>query len=189
MVSSRSRRAVKRGYTLVELLIVVAVLGLAGAMVIPQMTGRGHLATQAAVQQLIADLSFAQSDALAQQEMRRVYFYPDGRGYCLIRVDDGNFGAAFNEATADYLADPLSGLDGNAYVRDFTANDNFEGVDIEEVSIDASQVFVTYDELGGTVSSVNVPGSGGFVILRSDESRYRVNIAAFTGKLTVERLD
>ena len=76
----------KRGYTLIELMVVIAVMGLAGAMIIPHMVGRGHLAVQAAVQQLIADLSFAQSDALARQEMRRVYFYPDGRGYALIRV-------------------------------------------------------------------------------------------------------
>ena len=88
----------RRGYTLIELLVVIAVLGLAGAMVIPRMIGRGHLATQAAVQQLIADLSFAQSDGLAQQQMRRVYFYPDGRGYCLIRVDDTSFGDPFDEA-------------------------------------------------------------------------------------------
>src|SRR5690554_431827 len=63
----------QRAYTLIELLLVVAILGLASAILIPQLANRDSMEVQAAVRQIIADLSFAQSDALAHQEYRRVY--------------------------------------------------------------------------------------------------------------------
>ena len=69
-----------RGYTLIELIFVVALLGLATAMLVPYLVNQNSMTVQAAVRRVIADLSFAQSDALAHQEYRRVHFYADGRG-------------------------------------------------------------------------------------------------------------
>lgn len=174
--SSRGRLG---GYTLIELLIVVAILGLAGALVVPQIGQPDELAVQAAVRRVISDLSFAQSDALAHQELRRVHFYEDGRGYVILRDP-------FDPAT-DYIYDPLGpGGAQSPYVVDFTAEDRFEGITVESAAIDGTERFVTYDELGGTLSPAGTPGTGGAVILRSTTRRYRISIAPFTGKLTVE---
>ena len=52
------------------------------------------LALQSAVRLLIADISFAQSDALAHQEYRRVHFYDDGRGWCVVRIAESDVGTA-----------------------------------------------------------------------------------------------
>ena len=105
-----------RGYTLVELIMVVALLGLASAILIPHLKDLKKLEVQSAVRTIIADLSFAQSDALANQEYRRLHFYPDGRGYCLIRVEEADFFKVFdyseNAPVADapeYIFDPLGG--------------------------------------------------------------------------------
>lgn len=180
----------RQGYTLIELLIVVAVLGLAASLLIPYMAGRSSLETQAAVRRVIADLSFAQSDALAHQEYRRVYFYPDGRGYCLLRIT-GAFDAAFDPNTADYLIDPITVTNSSShYIVDFTADSRYAGVSIGNVSIDSSARFITYDALGGTVmGGGTLPGTGGYITVTSDEATYRINIAPFTGKLTVEKID
>src|SRR4051812_28020872 len=76
----------RSAYTLIELLIVIAIMGISGALLIPNMVNRDSMNVQSAVRLIIGDLSFAQSDALAHQELRRVHFYDDGRGYCLIRL-------------------------------------------------------------------------------------------------------
>lgn len=177
-------------YTLIELVMVIALLGLAASLLIPYMSGRSSLETQAVVRHIVAGLSFAQSDAMAHQEMRRVHFYDDGRGYCIVRVDDSNFNDEFNPDTASYVRDPIApaGHAGN-YIIDFTEDDRFSDITITSVSIDGAQPHITYDSLGGTVMAGDQPGTGGFIEVSSDEAVYRINIAPFTGKLTVEKVD
>jgi len=175
------------GYTLIELLIVVALLGLASAMLVPHMVKRDAMACQAAVRLIIADLSFAQSDAWSHQEYRRVQFYDDGSGYCIVRVTESDFSNPFDPDDADYINDPLaSGGAASPYKVNFTTDQRFEGVSISEVAIDGNHKFITFDSLGGTVSSPGVPGTGGTITVATDAETYRITIAPFTGKLTVE---
>ena len=50
--------------------------------------------------------------------------------------------------------------------------------------------FTTYDALGGTVQSGGgmVPGVGGNIVIVHGTNKYRVTIAPFTGKLTVQKI-
>ncbi|MHC4827474.1 MAG: prepilin-type N-terminal cleavage/methylation domain-containing protein, partial [Planctomycetota bacterium] len=66
-MASPARTPAARGYTLIELILVMALLALAAALLVPHLVGRDSLAVQAAIRLLIADLSFAQTDALANQ--------------------------------------------------------------------------------------------------------------------------
>lgn len=178
------------GYTLIELVMVIGLLGLAASLLIPYMVERSTLESQAAVRHIVADLSFAQSDALAHQEMRRVHFYDDGRGYCIVRITEANFGAEFDPDTALYVRDPLApaGYAGH-YIIDFTESDRFANISITDVNIDNNQRHITYDALGGTVMSGDLPGTGGYIEVTSEDVVYRINITPFTGKLTVENVD
>lgn len=179
----------RRGYTLIELLMIVAILGLASSLLIPQLANRDSMEVQGAVRQIIADMSFAQSDALAHQEYRRVHFYDDGSGYCIYRVTNDTFGDPFEDDEVDYIFDPLadSGEQGYYIVR-FGTTDRFELVSISVVSIDGGNPHITYDELGGTVSDLNTPGTGGSITVNGGDFSYRIDISAFTGKLTVTEL-
>ncbi|MHC5002511.1 MAG: pilus assembly FimT family protein [Planctomycetota bacterium] len=179
-----------RAYTLIELLIVIGLLGVAASLVMPRLVGRDSLILQAAVRQVIADLSFAQADALAHQGYRRVVFFDDGTGYALIRVTESTFNDPFDPAdTSQYVTDPLaSSAESGLYIVDFTQDHRFEGVTISDVAIDGSNRFVTFDALGGTVASGLIPGLGGLVDLTFDGASYRVNIEPFTGKLIVTKL-
>jgi len=171
----------RTGYTLAEMLVVVAVLGLAGALLVPSLAQPDTLRIQGVVRLVIADISFAQSDALAQQEFRRVYFFEDGSGYALLREP-------FDPDT-DYIFDPLAPAGANgAYIVNFADNDRFEGVSVSDVQIDGESNYLTFDELGGTITDGNEPGTGGYIELESENASYRINIAPFTGKLTVQEV-
>ncbi len=183
------RRTVTCAYTLIELLIVIVVLGIAGALLIPHLAYKDSLASQAAVRLLISDLSFAQSDALANQEYRRVYFYPDGSGYCIFRVTEANFNDLFDPDLADYIDDPLGVVgDSGGYIVDFTTKNRFDNVSINSVSIDGGNLYVTYDALGGTVMTGNAPGTGGQIRVQAADNIYEIDIAPFVGKLTVTKM-
>ena len=199
--TGRARNRLRTGYTLVELIIVITLLGTAGALLVPHLVNLEALEAQAAVRTVIADLSFAQSDALANQEFRRVHFYEDGRGYCIIRVADADFFKAFDYSDGapvadapEYIIDPLGG-DGllERYIVNFVDDDRWKTVRFESVTIDGVTLApdgadITYDELGGTVSSPGVPGTGGTIVINADGERYEISIAPFTGKLSVQRL-
>ena len=193
MLNNRARFVMPRSYTLIELIMVMAVLALAAALLVPNIAGSDSMKLQAAVRLLIADLSFAQSDALANQEFRRVVFYDDGSGYCLIEV----LGAETTPADLDdpgvnYVYDPL-GMMGR-YIIDFATDNRFEGVFFSAATIDGidlnARPEITYDLMGGTVlsNSASLPGTGGSVTLSYKDSSYEIDIAPFTGKLTVTEL-
>jgi prepilin-type N-terminal cleavage/methylation domain-containing protein len=187
------RARARGGYTLIELLIVIAILGLAGALLVPSMSGRGDFDTQAAVRALVADIAFAQSDALANQEPRRIHFYDDGSGWCLVRVEESSLAEPFDAATADYVRDPLAGAGANgAYIvrlRDTgSESGRHETVTVDAVDLDGGGRALTFDEMGGTVGDGGLPGTGGTVVLRSSDAAYRLDISALTGKVRVTRL-
>ena len=183
-------------YTLIELIIVIAVLGLASALLVPHLVGRDSLRVQAAVRQVIADLSFAQSDALAHQGYRRVHFYEDGSGYCLVRMssDGSDLDSVFDPDTADYVNDPLASAgELGHYIIDFNTDDRFEGVRISSVDIDTDNSLpadMHYGPLGGTrmAGAGAPPGLGGQIVVTADEYSYEITVAPFTGKLTVRKL-
>jgi type II secretory pathway pseudopilin PulG len=181
-----------RSYTLIELIMVMAVLALAAALLVPNIVGHDSLTVQAAVRLIIADLSFAQTDALANQEYRRVIFYEDGSGYCLISVPDENWitPADLDDPSVDYVYDPLGSM--GRYIINFVEDDRFEGVTITSANIGTQTLLdrpeITYDTLGGTVVPGGGPGTGGDIVVTFNNESYRIDIASFTGKLTVTKL-
>jgi type II secretory pathway pseudopilin PulG len=189
-MASPVRTPAARSYTLIELIMVMAVLALAAAMLVPQLVGRDSLTVQAAIRMLIADLSFAQTDALANQEFRRVVFYDNGAGYCIIRVPSASWVTPdLSDPSVDYVYDPLGHM--GQYIVNFFEDDRFEGVEITAAEIDGTTLSdrpeITYDQLGGTVKGA-APGTGGYVEMSFGDEIYRIDITAFTGKLTVTKL-
>ena len=158
------------GYTLVEVLIIVAILGIAASIIVPQMLAAGTLGVQAAARIIIADILFAQNDAVAKQRTRKVVFDPASESYSLT-----------DEADA-VLSANWKGGGGNNYIVDFVNDSRFQGVVI--VSADfggATPQTLEFDDLGG-------PLSGGTVEIEFQGERYRITVASFTGRVTVDLL-
>lgn len=182
--------AARRGYTLVELIIVIAVLGIAGALVAPRLGDRGDFDTQALVRKLVADVTFAQMDALANQEFRRIQFLQDPDtgallGWCIVRLGETEVGLPFDAATARYVRDPLSGSGEQRFLIE--EDGRFAGARVGSADLDGGRTFVTFDELGGTVTPNLQPGTGGQVTIEGRTSGYVVRFAPVTGKITIVR--
>lgn len=162
-------------YTLIEVLITVAIMGLAAAVVVPNMMQGGTLGVQAGARMIIADLLFAQNEAMAQQSDRRVTFDPTGNSYKVEKYDT---------ATSTWVLEfnPVLGDTGGSqnYQIDFDDDGRFRGVDIVSAQFNGTTE-VTFDDLGN-------PSAGGTIRLRFDAHVFDIKVAPFTGRVTVERV-
>ena len=163
-----------RGFTLVEVIVVLAIIGIAGMVVIPRMLAAGTMGVQAAARSVIADLQYAQSDAIAKQVGRRVVFDIEHNRVFLTDEEGAVLHVDWKVGGIDALGD------GGNYVTDFDDDGRFGGVNILEASF-GGESFVEFDDLGS-------PSRGGFVTMEFEDTRLRVTVAAFTGRVTVERL-
>jgi type II secretion system protein H len=73
-----------RGFTLIEILMVVVILGIASAIVAPQLGSRSDIKIRAAARLLVADLMYAQNNAIAQQKWIYVRFDAAGEKYSVM---------------------------------------------------------------------------------------------------------
>lgn len=177
-----SPRRSRRAFTLIELLIVCVILGIAGAMVIPAMGETNVLRIQAAVRTVVADITFAQSDAVAFQERRALMFDVDESTYRVVQVPGNNLDAVNNT-----MYDPSR--PGGLFVETFT-DAKFGGARITAVDFGSGSRNLIFDALGGPVSSptANTPGPGGTIEIRGPQQAYRVTVESFTGRTTVRQI-
>lgn len=182
--ATRARAVVRRrrrAFTLIEMLIVIVLLGLAGALVIPSMGSVHTLRVQAALRTIVADLSFAQADAIAFQAPRAVIFDVANNRYRVVEVIGPTLSGADIETL--YLAD---GPD-QRYVTDF-ADQRYAGATITAVDFDGEEA-VIFDDLGSPVSTPtgNTPGPGGTITLTGSGQTFVIVVEPFTGRITVRR--
>ncbi len=156
-----------RAFTLVEVLVTVAIIGVAAGIVVPVLSNTGSLTIQAAGRHVIADLLFAQNEAIAAQKIRRVVFDATNNRYRVTKADGSTLGVNWMSGDA---------ATGN-YVVDFRNDDRFRGVRMENVLFGDDQT-IEFDVLGG-------PNKGGSVELVNGNFRYRVNVAPITGRVTI----
>lgn len=179
----KSRRSMRRAYTLLEVLVVVAILGTAAALVVPSMSSAGNLRVQAAVREMVADITFAQSDAVAYQARRAIVFYQGEGRYVLCEVR----GAVIDPAV-DAIFDPSRP---NDRYEVLWRDQNTGGAAIIEVDFDGDNVLI-FDELGGPVETADGdrPSSGGVIRIRDAMGQtFRITVEAYTGRVLVDRED
>lgn len=198
---TRKVRGRARGYTLIEILIVVVLLGIAGTMVIPSMSGSSPLRTQAAVRTVVADIAFMQADAMAFQSRYVMVFdtvieWDDdasvwvsraGNGYSIYAPPPGTTTLDVNNNA--HMLMTIQGATLKPYTRDF-AQGNYGGATIQNASFNGDETLVL-DELGGPVLSLasDQPGATGTVEIAGMESLFLVSVEAFTGRVTVTRVN
>jgi len=104
---SRSRRSLRNGgFTLVELIVVITVVGIVSAVCVSSLTSLGSTREAAAARQLLHDLSYAREVALMTGTRTWVRFNLQAGTYSLLSESVATPGRA--NATA--LSDPATGL-------------------------------------------------------------------------------
>lgn len=165
-----------RGFTLVEILVVVVILGIASALVIPQISSRGDLRAAAGARMIMADLIYAQNRAIATQKPHYIKFEPDKKQYAL--YDD--------PAMSTPLVHPVQK---EPYITRFETTGTLAVPDVKLKSVDFDDGHVlVFDVLG----SPRVPnGSGttdellseGKIVLKSGDFEMQVLVQPFTGEV------
>lgn len=166
--TSSAPGSIRKAYTLVEVLLVVAILGLVSAAVVPSMLTAGSMGVQAAARVVVADLLYAQNEAIAQQNTRKVIFDVANNSY---RLTD--------ELNSTLTVSWVNG-EANNYVIDFDEDRRFTGVSILAVDFNGGST-IEFDDLG-------TPSIGGSITIQYDRRSYRIDVASFTGRVTVTML-
>ena len=178
----------RRGYTLIEILVVVAVLGIAGALVIPSMGQTGVLRVQSAVRAVVADISFAQSDAVAYQQRRAIVFDTQLDGDL---SDNGYTMCAVTGNVIDVDTDVLYDSFGPDEKYIVSLNDpRYAGSTITDVDFDGAQTLI-FDELGGPVTTPDgdMPASGFVQITGGEGQQFTIHVEPYSGRVRVEKND
>lgn len=159
-----------RGYTLVEMLIVITILGIAAAMVIPSFGSVGVLRVQGAVRTIVADITEAQSDAVALQRGRGIVFANDGDDprYTVAEVNGNALDTDLDHLTIRHLG-------GEAY--------GFTTI----TAINFPNNTLVFDELGGPVDAPggSNPAPAGYIDITGSDQSFRINVDACTGRVQV----
>lgn len=178
-----TRGVTRHGYTLVEMLLIVLILGIAGAMVIPH-TGQAQvLRIQASVRTLVADITYAQTDALAYQQPRAIIFDEDTNTYTVAEVTVSSGGDV--TYTPLFFADAQSGQ----HVIDFSSG-RFGGATLRAPDFDGDAVLI-FDEIGAPIQEAgsNDAATLGSVYIEGPMSVFRIDVLPYTGQVRVEEVD
>lgn len=178
-MTARRHIPARLGYTLIEVLVVVVILGIAGALVIPAMGDTGVLKVQGALRSIVADITFAQSDAAAFQEKRAVVFDVAANRYSVVQVPGNTVDVANNTMFDPTRPDGRLGCS-------FSADGRFGDARLNAVDFGGSSTLI-FDAMGGPVAdaSGNTPGTGGTVRVFGSKTAWVITVEAFTGRVTV----
>lgn len=169
------------GYTLLELMVVLVLMGIAAALVIPNVRGSENIRIQTAVRAIASDIMYAQSDALAYQARRAVVFDPASNDYWIAEVSSDEL---------DFDTDAMYKIDGpdQRFLVDVDITSG-GAAQIVSADFDGDEVLI-FDELGGPVAALDSdgPSAGGNIVVGGDDgTAYQLAVEPYTGRVTVQR--
>ncbi len=174
----------RAGFTLVEILTVVLILGIASAIIAPQIGSRDDLKARAAARVLVSDLIYAQNLAIAQQKRIYVRFDPDAENYRL--MDSPTTEIPHPVTKADKFITQLGPTGGGGMANVTIQSAVFNGVDTAYRPTDT----LVFDELGTPHVYSDVWGNinemlDSAIVLQCGVHTISVVIERYTGEITI----
>lgn len=175
----RKKRIFKHegGFTLVEIIIVLAILVIAAVLAMPMLGSAADMQLRSAANIIAADLEYAKSLAITRQENFSVVFNAASDSYEVVRYQAGTPVAIDNPRRPGY---PLEVV--------FPADTRVSRVDIVSADFDSdSSQSITFDYLGSPYSGTTTdnPLNSGNITLQSDTLSMIVTIEPITGYVTI----
>ena len=164
-------RGINSGFTLVELLIVIAIIAIAALTAIPMMSSAASVQIRSAANMLTADLEYAKSMSISRGQ---------------------NYSVVFDKNTESYWIEDQDGIviphpvkKGFGYVIDFQNDGRLDKVDIVDVDFDTTSE-VKFDYLGSPYNGNGTPLNSGVISLQAGGTTTTVRVEAVTGFISIE---
>ncbi|MBC8471299.1 MAG: prepilin-type N-terminal cleavage/methylation domain-containing protein [Planctomycetes bacterium] len=159
------------GFTLVELLIVIAIISIAALTAIPMMSSAASMQIRSAANMLTADLEYAKSMAISRAQNFSVVFDASADSY---RIED-QYG--------NVLPHPVK--KGFSYVIDFQNDGRLKKVDIVSVNFDSTSE-VKFDYLGSPYNGSSTPLNNGVINLQAGSTASIITVEPVTGYVSIQ---
>ena len=176
-ISSNGNR---RAFTLVEILVVVVIIGIAAAVVVPQLGTQSDLRAAAAARLIMADLIYAQNRAIATQTKHYVVFdttnqkYRIRMGSTLVDIPQPIPKESFYEVVLGQKGTALSEISlGTVNIEGFT-------------TIAFDELGVPYSYNASTSATTALSTSGGSTIpVKCGTFTLTISVEPYTGEIKV----
>lgn len=156
-------------FTIIELMIVLVILGIAAAIAVPMVSSAASMQLRSAVNMVAADLEYAKSMSIATGRNHRVAFSTASNAY---EVQDPN---------GNVILHPVSK---KSYSVSFSDDGRLDQVTIQN-ALFGGVGEVRFDYLGTPYSSAAALNSDGVVTLQAGGATRTVTVKAVTGFISV----
>ena len=159
------------GFTLIEILIVVVVIGIAAMIAVPMMSSAASMQIRSAANMIAADLEYAKSTAISRGQNYSVVFDPDGNSYQI-------------QGPSGVIDHPVK--KGFQYIVNFQSDSRLSRVDIVDADFDpGSSQTITFDYLGSPSNGGGISLSSGVITLQAGGITKTVQVEPVTGYISI----
>lgn len=167
---------IRRGFTLIEILMVVAILGITSAVVLPQFSSHGSMDVASAAREVAADLLYAQNLAITTGNYTYVVFDTTNNKYDLMSSVSPKV-----IITQPVQHTPYEMVFGTGALKSVSPGTiSFDGQ--TTLAFDALGVPYSYNSSTQTLTAL----AAGSIILQSGDYTLTVSIQPYSGEVKVQ---
>ena len=171
---NRKTQNIRQGFTLIEIILVVVIIGIAAFLTIPMLSDAADMQARSAANQIVADLDYAKSMAMTHQQ-----------NYSLV-FDTADNSYQIQDASGTVIEHPLR--PGTNYVISFSDDRHLDQVDITNVNFDSDiSDAITFDYLGSPYSGIGTGSTlnDGQITVQAGDFTLTVDVEPVTGYVTI----